>query len=94
MQQSNHIINFILERRKLTFSAEKCKVSKFGFTLSHSCSLAIGNENLEVVNSIRYLVDEFDSKGSYSTLCKTRVKKSLGTITELIPLCKEVNFGK
>ena len=30
------------------------------------------NDNLEVVSNHRYLGDEFDSKGSYSELCKTR----------------------
>ena len=45
-QQSNHVISSILEGKKLTFAAEKCKTLKFGITKSHSSSLAIGNDNL------------------------------------------------
>ena len=47
-----------------------------------------------MVSDFRYLGDEFDSKGSYSVLCKTRAKTSMGTTTDLISLCKEVKFGK
>ena len=77
-QQSNHVISSTLERKKLTFAAEKCKVLKFGITKSHSSSLATGNDNLEVVSNFRYLGDEFDSEGSYSVLCKTRAQKVYG----------------
>ena len=59
-QQSNHFISSILERKKLTFAAEKCKVLKYGITKSHSSSLAIGNDDLEVVSNFRYLGDEFN----------------------------------
>ena len=68
-QQSNLVISSILERKKLTFAAEKSKILKFGITKSQSSSLAIGNDNFEVVSNFRYLGDEFDSKGSYSVLC-------------------------
>ena len=80
-QQSNLVISSILERKKLTFAAEKCKILKFGITKSQSSSLAIGNDNFEVVSNFRYLGDEFDSKGSYSVLCKTRAQKSMSTTT-------------
>ena len=83
-----------MERKKLTFATEKCKVLKFGIIKSHSSNLAIGNDNLEVVSNFRYLGDEIDSKGSYSVLCKTRAQRPLGTTAELISLCKEVKFGK
>ena len=59
-QQSKHVISSILEHKKLTFATEKCKVLKFGITKSHNSSLAIGNDNLEVVSYLRYLGDEFD----------------------------------
>ena len=54
-QQSNLVISSILESKKLTFAAEKCKILKFGITKSQSSSLAIGNDNFEVVSSFRYL---------------------------------------
>ena len=82
-----------MEHKKLTFAAEKCKILKFGITKSQSSSLAIGNDNFEVVSNCRYLGDEFDSRGSYSVLRKTKAQKSIGTATELISLCKEVKFG-
>ena len=93
-QQSNLVISSILERKKLTFAAEKYKILKFGISKSQSSSQAIGNDNFEVVSNFRYLGDKFDSKGSYSVLCKTKAQKSMGTTTELISLCKEVKFGK
>ena len=92
-QQGNLVISSILERKKLTFAADEFKILKFGITKSHSSSLAIDNDNFEVVSNFRYLGDEFDSKGSYSVLCKTRAQNSMGTTTELISLCKEVKFG-
>ena len=49
--------------------------------MSHSRSLATGNDNFEVVGNFRYLSDEFDSKRSYSVLCKTRAQKSISTTT-------------
>ena len=94
LQQSNHVISSILEHKKLTFAAVKCKILKLGITKSHSNSLAISNDNCEVVSNFRYLGNEFDSKGSYSVSCKKRAQKSMGTTTELISLCKEVKLGK
>ena len=47
-----------------------------------------------MASSFRCFVDEFDSKGSYSVLCKTRVKKSLSRPTVLISLCMEVKHQK
>ena len=69
-------------------------VIHLGLITSHSSSLAIGNRKLEVVSNFRYLGDKFDSKGSYSVLCKTIAQSSLGTTDELISLCEEVKFGK
>ena len=92
-EQSNLVISSILEHKKSTLAAEKCKILQFGITKSHSSSLAIDNDNFEVVSNFRYLGDEFDSKGLYSVLCKTRAQKCMGTTTEFISLCKEVKFG-
>ena len=93
-QQSNHVISSILEHKKLTFAAVKCTILKFSITKSHSSTLAIGNDNFEVVSNFRYLGDEFDSKRSYPLLRKTRAQESMSTTTELISLCKEVKFEK
>ena len=57
-------------------------------------SVNIDEHKLDVIDEFRYLDDEFTSKGDNSVLCETRAKKSLGTISELISLCKEVHFGK
>ena len=84
-----------MERKKLSFAAEKCKVLKFGVTKSHSSSLAIGNDNLEVVSNFRYLGDEFDSERSYSVLCKTRAQKSLWVQPlSLFHCAKKSSLGK
>ena len=57
-------------------------------------TLEIGDQNIEIVDSFRYLGDEFTSGGDYLKLCKERAQKSFETITELISICKEVNLGK
>ena len=42
----------------------------------------------------KYLGDTFNSRGNNVALCKHRADKSLGSIIEIISLCKETNFGK
>ena len=49
---------------------------------------------MDIVDSFKYLGDEFTSKGDYSVLWDNRAKRAVGTTTELISLCKEVKFGR
>ena len=49
---------------------------------------------MKVEETFEYLGDTFNSKGDNVALCKHRVEKSVGFITEIILLCKETNFGK
>ena len=49
---------------------------------------------MDIVDSFKYLGDEFASKGDYSVLCDNRAKGAVGTTTELVSLCKEVKLGK
>ena len=44
--------------------------------------------------TFKYLGDTFNSKGNNVALCEHRVDKSVGSITEIISLCKETDFGK
>ena len=44
--------------------------------------------------SCQILGDTFKSKGNNVTLVNLRVDKSLGSIIEIISLCKETSFGK
>ena len=39
-------------------------------------------------------LNRVNSKGNNVALCKHRVDKSVGSIIEIISLCKETNFGK
>ena len=48
---------------------------------------------MKVEETFKYLGDTFNSKGNNVTLCKHRVDKSVGSIIEIISLCKETNFG-
>ena len=47
---------------------------------------------IDVVDEFRYLGNE--SKRDNSVLCETTAKKSIGTISKLISLCKVISFGK
>ena len=49
---------------------------------------------MDIVDSFKYLGDEFTLKGDYPVLSDNRAKRAVGTTTELISLCKEVTFGK
>ena len=49
---------------------------------------------MKVEETFKYLDDTFNSKGNNVALCKHRVDKLVGSITEIISLCKETNFGK
>ena len=49
---------------------------------------------MKVEETFKYLGDTFNSKGNNVALCKHRVDKSVGSIIEIISLCKETNFGK
>ena len=57
-------------------------------------SLTVYGEPLKVEETFKYLGDTFNSKGDNVALCKHRVCKSVGSIIEIISLCKETNFGK
>ena len=57
-------------------------------------SLTVYGEPMKVEETFKYLGDTFNSKGNNAALCKHRVDKSVGSITEIISLCKETNFGK
>ena len=49
---------------------------------------------MKVEETFKYLGDTFNSKGNDVALCKHRVEESVGSIIEIISLCKETNFGK
>ena len=70
----------LCSRMKLSFAADKCKVLKIGPPRHTDHSVNKDEHKLDVVDEFRHLGYE--------------AKKSLGTISELISLCKEVNFGK
>ena len=92
-QISNKVIIGIQELKKLKFSSEKCKTLKINSS-SNRDTLFIEDKALDVKNSTFYLGDVFNDKGNNSALYKDRADKAVGTIIELFPICKEVNFGK
>ena len=57
-------------------------------------SVTVYDEPMKVEETFKYLGHTFNSKASNVVLCKHRVDKSVGSIIEIIPLCKETNFGK
>ena len=93
-RKSNSIIVSVQEQKKLTFAADKCKLLKIGCAQYMGDSLYLNQHKMDIVESFKYLGDEFTSKGDYSVLCNNRAERAVGTTTELISLCKEVKFGK
>ena len=91
-RKSTSIIVSVQEQKKLTFAAEKCKLLKIGSTQYTGDSLYLNQQKMDIVDSFKYLGDEFTSKGDYSVLCDNRAKRAAGTATELISLCKEVRY--
>ena len=86
--KSNQTISFIQKRKRLTFSAEKCKILKINST-DNSSSLFLSGIKLEADPQFRYLGDIFNNKGSNSSLCEDRAQKVTGSSNEIISLCKE-----
>ena len=56
--------------------------------------LTVYGEPMKVEETFKYLSDTFNSKGDNVALCKHKVDKSMGSIIEMISLCKETSFGK
>ena len=82
----NSIIVSVQEQKKLTFAVEKCKLLKIGCTQYTCDSLYLNQQKLDIVDSLKYLGDEFISKGDYSVLCHNRAKRAVGTATEQLQL--------
>ena len=89
---SNDIICNIQRRKRFKFSTEKCKLLKVN-SKDNGDTISISGEKVEIKTSFRYLGDFFNYHDN-SDLCKERARKAIGTSTEIISLCKEINFGK
>ena len=76
----------------MKFAREKCQLLKIN-TLDQQQSLQVNGQEMEVKNSFRYLGYIFSSKGDNMAMTEERIKMSVGSTTELISLCKEVQFG-
>ena len=93
-RKSNSIIVSVQEQKKLAFAAEKCKLLKIGCTQYTGDSLYLNQQKNDIVDSFKYLGDEFTSKEDCYILCDSGAKRAFGTTAGLISLCKEVKFGK
>ena len=89
--KSNQTISSIQKRKRLTFSAEKCKILKINIT-ENSNSLFLSGIKLEADPQFRYLGDNFNSKGSNSSQYEDMVQKATGSSNEIISFCKESIF--
>ena len=69
--KSNQTISSIQKRKRLTFSAEKCKILKINST-DNSSSLFLSGIKLEADPLFKYLGD----KGNNSSLCEDRAQKA------------------
>ena len=91
---SHKIITDIIERKRLKLFIDKCKLLRINGGKSDVNSLTVYGEPMKVEETFKYLGDTFNSKGNNVALCKYRVEKSVGSIIEIMSLCKETNFGK
>ena len=91
---SHKIITDIIQRKRLKLSIDKCKLLRINGGKSDANSLTVYGEPMKVDETFKYLGDTFKSKGDNLALYKHRLDKSVGSIIEIISLCKETNFGK
>ena len=89
---SNSKIFHFQDLKRSKFANEKCKLLKIN-TSDQQQSLQMNGQKMEVKDSFRYLGDIFSSKGDNLAVIEERIKRSVGSTTELISLCKEVQFG-
>ena len=88
------ITDIIVKKNRLKLPIDKCKLLRINDGKSDVNSLTVYGEPMKVEETFKYLGDTFNSKGDNVALCKHRVDKSVGSIIEIISLCKETNFGK
>ena len=83
--KSNQTISSIQKRKRLTFSAEKCKILKINSiqTSPIHCFCQVSNLRLG------YLGDIFNNKGNNPLLCEDRAQKATGSSNEIISLSEE-----
>ena len=74
------------------FSEEKCELLKVNSKVGDT-TIQVNGKSVKTVRVVRYLGDHFKFEGNNKDLCKERVKKAVGTIIELMALCRETCFG-
>ena len=90
---SNSRICYFQDLKRLKFAHEKCKLLKIN-TSDQQQSLQVNGQEMEIKDPFRYLGDRFISKGDNTAMIEEGIKRSVGSTTELISLCKEVQFGE
>ena len=94
-QVSCKVMENMQDKKRLTFSAEKCELLRINpKPYSAGASLTVNNAQVKMVESARYLGDYFNTSGDNTTLCKERCLRAKGSTVELIALCKEIKSGK
>ena len=91
---SHTIITDIIERKRLKLSIGKYRLLRINGGKSDVNSLTVYGEPMKAEEAFKYLGDTFNSMGDNVALCKHAVDTSVGSITEIISLRKETNFGK
>ena len=89
---SNQIIEQIQHEKRLNFSTRKCELLAIG-QVEDKCNLEVNNTTIKRVEHLKYLGDFIKSQGDNSDLIKSRVDRSLRSITELISMCKDAYLG-
>ena len=70
MKQNGEIISLLeFSSKKSTFTVHKCKLLKIQCANHRDDTFEI-DQNIEIVDSFKYLGDEFASRGDYLKLCK------------------------
>ena len=94
-QVSCKVMENMQDKKRLTFSAEKCELLRINpKPYNVGASLTVNNAQVKMVEFARYLGDYFNTSGDNTTLCKERCLRAKGSTVELIALCKEIKFEK
>ena len=93
-QVSCKVMENMQDKKRLTFSAEKCELLRIYPKLySFGASLTVNNAQVKMVEFARYLGDYFNASEDNTTFCKERCLRAKGSTVELIALCEEIKFG-
>ena len=92
-KQLEEFIKEIIEKKKLTFSQNKCAQIHIGDGHNNCPRLYVHNEYMNVSEQEKYLGDMIHMSGKHDANIKSRVSKGMGIVSEILALLSEIPLG-